>query len=91
MSKFLLPLCAALLLLPAAAFAAPAASNDEGARVDDSGEVRELIFDDGDNVDGETLSPTGAHVGGIRHKELESMITIRPHFLPELVRLSADI
>lgn len=90
MTKYLLPLCAALFLLPATASAAPE-RNEEGARVDRSGPVTTLEFDEGDTVDGETLSPTGTHVGGATAKVHRSMITIRGVFTPELIRLSLDI
>ena len=92
MTKYLLPLCAALLLLPATASAAPAGDlNEEGARVDKSGAVTVLEFGDGDNVDGEVLSPNGANIAGRMAKVHKSMITIRGVFTPELIRLANDI
>jgi hypothetical protein len=85
-------LCAALLLLPSLALAAPSEKrNDEGAIVNNNGEVQELIFDRGDNVDGEVLSPNGANVGSHRAKEHASMIGIRGQFLAQLSKLSNDI
>jgi len=91
MTKYLLPLCAALLLLPATASAAPVTTNDEGARVSDSAEVREIIFDKDDNVDGEVLKPGGANIGGRIAKEHASMIGIRGAFTAQLTRLANDI
>jgi hypothetical protein len=85
-------LCAALLLLPSLALAAPSDKrNDEGASVTDNGITREVIFDIEDNVDGEVLSPNGANVGSHRAKEHASMIGIRGQFLAQLSKLSNDI
>jgi hypothetical protein len=95
MIKVRLPLCAALLLLPATAFAAPAADgsglNDEGAKVTQVGETRLIEFGEGDSIEGETLRPEGAPVRGSRRGKLESMISIRTEFIPLLIKLSADI
>jgi len=94
MTKYLLPLCAALLLLPATAAAAPAETNDEGARVVESSQAgidREVIFDVGDTLDGEVLTATGADVSGTRGIEHSNMIHIRGVFTPELIRLANDI
>lgn len=94
MKTHLLSLCAALLLLPTTALAAPAAAprNDEGAAVNEgNGGVRELIFDTDDNVDGEVLSPNGEQIGGKTAKEHASMISIRGQFTNQLIWLSNDI
>lgn len=95
MKTQLLSLCAALLLLPTTALAAPAADaprNDEGAEVSEgNGGVRELIFGTDENVDGEVLSPNGANVGGRIAKEHASMIGIRGQFTNQLIWLSNDI
>lgn len=92
MTKPLLTLCAALLLLPATAFAAPAPSiNDEGASVSQEGEVRKLVFNEGDEIDGDSLAPTGEQINaGVRIRHA-SMISIRENFLAQLVSLTADI
>lgn len=95
MTKILLPLCAALLLIPATSFAAPASDgsyvNDEGARVTQKGEVREVIIEDGEEIDGDDLKPTGENLLGARRTGHASMISIRTDFLAQLSRLSADI
>ena len=91
MTKYLLPLCAALLLLPTAASAAPAATTDEGGKVSQGAETRQIIFDKDDNVDGEVLKPGGVNVGGRIAKIHSSMIGIRGDFINQLVRLSDDI
>ncbi|NVB42420.1 hypothetical protein G6O69_31645 [Pseudenhygromyxa sp. WMMC2535] len=96
----LLPLCAALLLLPSAALAAPSpdsgsqtwVDSDEGATVTQHANgVREIVIDDGDTIDGETLSPNGAIVRGPLATIHASMITIRPHFMDALSSVSRDI
>ncbi len=93
MKTHLLTLCAALILLPTTALAAPTATprNDEGASMRDDGGVRELIFDTEDTVDGEVLLPNGVNVGGRIAKEHASMIGIRGQFLVQLAALSNDI
>ncbi|PRP97642.1 hypothetical protein ENSA5_31480 [Enhygromyxa salina] len=97
MNKYLLPLCAALLLLPTAAAAAPSpsssaagpATTDEGAKVAD-GPTREYIFED-DSIEGEVLKPGGVHVGGRIAKDHQNMIGVRGEFIPQLIMLSFDI
>jgi hypothetical protein len=94
MKTHLLTLAAALLLLPTTALAAPAEAprNDEGATVAErDGGVRELIFDDDDNVDGEVMRANGVDVGGQKAKEHASMIGIRGQFINQLIWLSNDI
>lgn len=92
MTKYLLPLCAALLLIPTAASAAPTpTTTDEGGKVSQTGEIREIVFDKDDNVDGEVLKPGGVNVGGRVAKIHKSMISIRGEFIPELIKLSQDI
>jgi hypothetical protein len=98
MKIHLLSLSAALLLLPTTALAAPASAaasaprNDEGAAVQErDGGVRELIFDEEDNVDGEVLRSNGVDIGGQKAKEHASMIGIRGQFINHLIWLSNDI
>ena len=81
------------LFAPArAAAAAPAqTTTDEGGKVTQTGEVREIVFDKDDNVDGEVMKPGGVNVGGRVAKIHKSMISIRGSFIPELVKLSQDI
>lgn len=47
-------------------------------------------FED-DVVGGEALSPTGHNVNSRTHLEFKSLITIRGHFIPELVQLARDL
>lgn len=96
MTKTLLPICAALLLFPATGFAAPASDdgsyiNDEGARVTQNGEVREIVIDDGESVDGELFRAMGEDLGGRPPLVHNSMINLRVNFLAQLNKLSADI
>jgi hypothetical protein len=98
MKSHLLSLCAALLLLPTTALAAPAATtaaatprNDEGAAVSEQAGVRELIFDETDTVEGETLLPNGVNVTGRIAEDHANMIGIRGQFVSQLIWLSNDI
>jgi hypothetical protein len=94
MKTTLLTLAAALLLLPTTALAAPASGprNDEGAVVSErDGNVRELIFDTEDTVDGEVLLPNGVNVGGQVAKDHANMVGIRGQFINQLIWLSNDI
>jgi|GEM_PF-4087959 len=103
MKTHLIPLCAALfllpsiLLLPSTAEAAPAEGDtwidsDEGARVTqrDNG-VREVVIEDGDDVTGVALKPGGVKVRGVHADKHASMITIRGAFTTELISLSLEI
>jgi hypothetical protein len=96
MTKTLLPLCAALLLFPATGFAAPASGdgsyvNDEGARVTQNGETREIVIDDGESIDGELLRANGEDLSGRPGLTHKNMISIRVNFLSQIIKLSADI
>lgn len=96
MHKTLLPLCAALLLFPATGFAAPAPSdgsyvNDEGARVTQTGEVREVIIDDGEDIDGEVFKAMGEDLSGRAGLTHKNMISLRTNFLSQMIKLSTDL
>ncbi|TPV92866.1 MAG: hypothetical protein B7733_23520 [Myxococcales bacterium FL481] len=80
------------LLAPQAAHAfAPAPQDaDEAAFKGEQGGATVYDFED-DNVDGEILRPEGALINsraGTRHA---SLITLRRHFIPELIRMAEDI
>ena len=81
---------ATLTLVATPAFAAPAGDADSAARSGTSGGATVYDFED-DNVDGETLSPTGANISSRGRTKHESMIKIRPHFIPELIKMANDI
>ncbi len=81
-----------ILLMSSSAWAAPAGSGDADAAANRGQQGGTTVYDfDDDNVDGELLSPEGANIssrGGAKHA---SLITIRPHFIPELIRMANDV
>lgn len=80
---------AAVLMLTSTAWAAPDA--DSSAMSGTNGEgVTVYDFED-DDVDGEVLSPEGANLSSRGRSKHASMITIRPHFIPELIKMANDI
>ena len=81
---------AALCLFSTPAMAAPAGDADSSARSGSAGGATVYDFED-DNVDGELLSPTGANISSRGRTKHESMIKIRPHFIPELIKMANDI
>jgi hypothetical protein len=92
MIKLITPMFAftAALLLTATAWAAPADA-DSAAMSGSNGEgVTVYDFED-DDVDGEVLSPEGANLSSRGRSKHASMITIRPHFIPELIKMANDI
>lgn len=99
MKTALVPLCAALLLLPATAFAQPTTDgektwidNDEGATVTQKDDgTRVVVIDDDDEVVGDRLNPEGVQLHGVNAVVHRSMISVRGQFLPELIQLSLDI
>ena len=46
---------------------------------------------DPDDVDGETLSPDGTDVQYRAYGDHPSLITVRPHFIPQLLKIAIDI
>lgn len=91
MVKLIKPLFAlsAALLLSSTAWAAPADA-DSSALSGSADGVTVYDFDD-DDVDGEILSPEGANLSSRGRSKHASMITIRPHFIPELIKMANDI
>lgn len=63
---------------------------DEAARVGTVGGVTVYDFED-DSVEGELLSPEGANLTARGRAKHASLIEIRPHFIPELIRMSYDL
>ena len=64
---------------------------DSAALVGGDAEGREYIFETGDSLTGDVLSPDGQIVPariGVKHS---SLIQIRPHFNRELIRLARDV
>lgn len=89
MRAFLLSV-SCMMLLSVPAYAAPAQDADSSAFKGQEGGSTVYDFDD-DNVDGEILSPEGALVSSRGRSKHASLITIRPHFIPELIKMSMDI
>jgi hypothetical protein len=85
-----------VLLASSVAVAAPGGGGatdsdaDEAARVGEVGGVTVYDFED-DNVDGELLSPDGANIASRGRTKHASLITIRPHFIPELIKMANDV
>lgn len=90
--RTILATAAALCLFSTPAMAAPANDGDadSAARAGSAGGATVYDFED-DNVDGELLSPTGANISSRGRTKHESMIKIRPHFIPELIKMANDI
>jgi len=78
-----------IFLMSTAAWAAPADA-DASANRGSAGGTTVYDFDD-DNVDGELLSPDGANISSRSGTKHASLITIRPHFIPELIRMANDV
>lgn len=84
------------VFISANAWAAPdeedvvAPDADSAAKGKSDGGTTMYDFDD-DNVDGEILSPNGANISARGRVKHASLITIRPHFLPELIGLALDV
>ncbi|EDM74363.1 hypothetical protein PPSIR1_33978 [Plesiocystis pacifica SIR-1] len=89
--KLIKPMLAfsAALLLSATAWAAPEDA-DSAAMSGSQGGVTVYDFED-DDVDGEVLSPEGANLSSRGRSKHASMITIRPHFIAELIKMANDI
>ena len=81
------------LLASTNAWAAPADGGDadaSAAKGKNAGGTTVYDFDD-DNVDGELLSPEGANIASRGRAKHASLITIRPHFIPELIKMAQDV
>jgi hypothetical protein len=81
-------------LTPGIAAAAPAKTTDTdadaAARQTKAGKTTIYDFEN-DQVDGETLSPDGANVNSRTRARHGNMITIRPHFIPQMVAMANDV
>lgn len=78
-------------LFATTAAAAPSGDADDAARKDGGkGGVTVYDFDD-DNVDGEVLRPEGANLAARGRVKHASLISIRPHFLRELINMARDV
>lgn len=88
-----IPAGLAALLFSTVAFAAPAGDGDaDSAAMSGQNSAGATVYDfEDDNVDGEILSPDGALISSRGRSKHASMITIRPHFIPELIKMARDI
>jgi hypothetical protein len=91
----------ALALTPGLASAAPAPAKaaapaktdvDADASARRGGAGQTTIYDfENDQVDGEVLSPEGANINATTQKKWKSLITIRPHFIPQMIQMANDV
>ena len=82
-----------VLFVSTSAYAAPPSDQDADSAANKGragGGTTVYDFDD-DNVDGELLSPEGANVASRGRTKHASLITIRPHFIPELIKMANDV
>ena len=56
-----------------------------------SSTIREYDFAEGDDVEGEVLGPEGESLHHPSRIRFGSMINIRAHFMPELIRMATDV
>lgn len=74
--------------------AAPAASDtdaDEAAKVEGRGNHTTAYDFDDDDVRGLVVRPEGMPVGAQARARFPSLLSIRGHFLPELIRMAKDV
>lgn len=92
MMRFVLVSLLTTLLASTNAWAAPASDNDADASAAKGKGSGTTVYDfDDDNVDGELLSPEGANIASRTGAKHASLITIRPHFIPELIKMAQDV
>ena len=72
-------------------FVAGDQGTDESARRSDAGGVTFYDFVEGDRAHGVVQRPEGAHIDAHTRVKFPSLISVRPHFMPELVRLAKDL
>jgi hypothetical protein len=83
---------ATVMLFSFPAFAQPSGGDDADSSAFRGAKGGATVYDfEDDNVDGEILSPEGALVSSRGRSKHASLITIRPHFIPELIKMSMDI
>lgn len=64
---------------------------DDGARRGGTGNLTYYDFVEGDRLEGQILRPEGANVDSRTRVKFPSLISLRGHFLPELIRLAKDL
>ena len=81
-----------VLLFSTAAWAGPSDTDADSAAMKGKGGGGATVYDfDDDNVEGELLSPEGANIASRGRAKHASLITIRPHFIPELIKMANDV
>jgi hypothetical protein len=90
MRSALVAFVAASLVATTASAAPEGGDADEAASKGKQGGVTVYDFDD-DNVDGEVLRPEGANLAARGRVKHASLISIRPHFLRELINMARDV
>ncbi|MEZ4452379.1 MAG: hypothetical protein R3B09_23125 [Nannocystaceae bacterium] len=83
-----------VLFFSTTAFAAPAAGGGDADAAANRGSNASgtTVYDfEDDNVDGELLSPEGANVSSRGRTKHASLITIRPAFIPEMIKMANDV
>jgi hypothetical protein len=84
-------LALSLALVPVAASAAPAAAKT-AAKQPRSNEPAPLVLEyENDTVGGESLRPEGADVGSRTPGRRESLIHVRTHFIPQMLKMAIDV
>jgi hypothetical protein len=82
----------ATLLISSTAFAGPASDSDADASAQRGAQSGTTVYDfEDDDVDGEILSPDGANISSRGRNKHASLISVRPHFIPELIEMALDI
>lgn len=81
-----------VLLFSTSAWAAPSDSDADSSAMKGKGSGGATVYDfDDDNVEGELLSPEGANIASRGRAKHASLITIRPTFIPELIKMANDV
>ncbi len=85
-----------VFLFASTAWAQPAQSEAGGDDADEAAfkgsKKGSTVYDfEDDNVDGEILSPDGANIASRGRTKHASLITIRPHFILELIKMANDV
>ena len=85
-------LSATLSNVAAAAPAKAQAEVEEGARAvtKSAGQTRELVYDD-EEIDGESLRPDHERIDFRPPGKHPSLIQVRAHFIPQLLRMATDV
>jgi hypothetical protein len=83
----------ALVLTPGIAAAAPAKTDSDADSSALGGKLgKTTLYDfENDHLTGEILAPEGANINGKLKYRHPSLITIRPHFIPQLVQMANDV